>query len=400
MIDFLFHITNVLTEAGLYSETLLRLVTMMVALDQEDCQEEDSINMEWLFSLPRLAKAHLDKGNYEKALDLFQKTLDTQVHYVGPDNLLSLNTLNGIGVARSGMGHYEEAEQLFKRVLSSYDQILSPNHPDIFITTANLAANYARKGDLSMSIDLFKRCYDAQAKTVGPNHPFTLDTLGCLAYVLHENGDYEEAEAEFNRCLNCLVRLKGIEHLDTRWARRGLALVLSDLGRFKDASPLFQFELELLLRRYSPQSREALEIIGYHANNLRAGNELSESEYLFRALVSATRQILEPSDLLIGLAFAGLSKTLEDAGKIEEAIAYSRLALDHSLEHIGAESLYANRNRLNLSSLLSQMGRRLEAISLLREMHDNMRGNDCQDDDNLELIRKSNELIRSIEEMH
>lgn len=400
MIDFLFHITDVLTEADLYSETLLRLVTMMVALDQEDCQDEDSINMEWLFSLPRLAKAHLDRGNYEKALDLYQKTLDTRVHYVGPDNLLSLNTLNSIGVARSGMGHYEEAEQLYKRILSSYDQILSPNHPDIFITTANLAANYARKGDLSMSIDLFRRCYDAQAKTVGPNHPSTLDTLGCLAYVLHENGDYEEAEAEFNRCLNSLVRLKGIEHIDTRWARRGLALVLSDLGRFKDASPLFQFELELLLRRYSPQSREALEIIGYHAKNLRAGNELSESEYLFRALVSATRQILEPSDLLIGLAFAGLSKTLEDAGKIEEAIAYSRLALDHSLEHIGAESLYANRNRLNLSSLLSQMGRRLEAISLLREMHDSMRGNDCQDDDNLELIRKSNELIRSIEEMH
>jgi tetratricopeptide (TPR) repeat protein len=400
LIDFLFQITNVLTEAGLYSETLLKLVTMMVALDQEDCQEEDSINMEWFFSLPRLAQAHLDAGNYEKALDLFQKTLDARVHYLGPENLLSLQTLNGIGVARSGMGHYEEAEQSFKRVLSSYDQMLSPNHPDIFITTANLATNYARKGDLSMSIDLFKRCYDAQAKTVGPNHPFTLDTLGCLAYVLHENGDYEEAEAEFNLCLNSLVRLKGIEYLDTRWARRGLALVLSDLGRFKDASPLFQFELELVLRMHSPQSREALELIGYHAKNLRAGNELSESEYLFRALVSATRQVLEPSDLLIGLAFAGLSKTLEEAGKFEEAMAYSRLALDHSLEHTGAGSLYVNHNRLNLSSLLSQMGQNLQAINLLRQMQDSMRGNDRQDDDDLELIRKTNELIRSIEEMH
>lgn len=141
-------------------------------------------------------------------------------------------------------------------------------------------------------------------------------------------------------------------------------------------------------------------MIIHHANNLRSGNELSESEYLFRALVSATRQGLEPSDLLIGLAFAGLSKTLEEAGKFEEAMAYSRLALDHSLEHTGAESLYVNRNRLNLSSLLSQMGRGLEAISLLRQMQDSMRGNDCQDDDHLELICKSNELIRSIEKLY
>lgn len=249
---FLFVVADVLTEAGLHSEAVLQLASRMVRLDHEASQE-DGINIEWCFSLPRLACAHLDVGNHEEALYLFQRAYEAQLHHLGPDHVLSLKNLNGIGVARSGMGHYEEAEQLFKLVLDSYDQILSPNHPDICVTTSNLACNYASKGERARAIELFRQCYDAQVKTVGPRHPCTIDTLGKLAYALYANGDYEEAEVQFNSCLNSLMRLKGAEHLDTRRARGGLALLFSDLGRFKDASPLFRLELDLILRSHRPQ---------------------------------------------------------------------------------------------------------------------------------------------------
>ena len=47
--------------------------------------------------------------------------------------------------------------------------------------------------------------------------------------------------------------------------------------------------------------------------------------------MTTRQQVLEPGDFQIGRALGGLAKTLEEAGKLEEAAAYRLKALDHRL---------------------------------------------------------------------
>ena len=107
--------------------------------------------------------------------------------------------------------------------------------------------------------------------------------------------------------------------------------------------------------------------------------------------------MLKPGDFDIGRALGGLAKTLEAAGKLEEALNYAQQALNHHLEHQGPDDWHSNRKRLDLARLLHKLDRNTEAIELLQELQASMGRNDEADDDDRQLISDAGELMRALE---
>ena len=112
----------------------------------------------------------------------------------------------------------------------------------------------------------------------------------------------------------------------------------------------------------------ALTSINGLAIDLCETGALEEAEALFRELLEARRQVLEPSDFGIGRALGGLAKTLEGAGKLDEALVYAQQALDHRLEHQGPDDWNTNFDRLDLARIFHKVGRSLEARGQLDEL--------------------------------
>lgn len=77
--------------------------------------------------------------------------------------------------------------------------------------------------------------------------------------------------------------------------------------------------------------------------------------------MAAQQHLLESEDIAIGRALAGLAKTLEAAGKLEEAATYARQCLAYLTAYEGPDSFYAISMRLELAQLLNKLGRNKEA---------------------------------------
>jgi len=114
--------------------------------------------------------------------------------------------------------------------------------------------------------------------------------------------------------------------------------------------------------------------------------ELEESEALFRELVAGRQQVLEAEDFDIGRALGGLAKTLEAAGKLEEAFKYSQQAFNHHLEHQGTDNWHTNRKRLDLARVLHKLVRFKETSSQLDELEGSMGANPDPDDEDRALL--------------
>ena len=107
--------------------------------------------------------------------------------------------------------------------------------------------------------------------------------------------------------------------------------------------------------------------------------------------------MLEPADFQIGRALGGLAKTLELAGKLDEALDYSMQALAHCLEHEGPDAWWTNRERLDLARVLNRLGRNTDASALLQELQASMALINEPDDDDPKLLSEAQELVRYIE---
>ncbi len=352
LIWFVFRIAALFDEAGLYREPLLKLRVLSLELEEaSDDRSEESM----LSSLAWLAAAHRDLGDYDAALPLYQRCLEAR------------------------------------------ERLLGPEHPSTLTTVGNLGGLYRFKGDYEQAEAYYKRDLEASERLLGPEHPSTLITVGNLAGLLQDKGDYEQAESRYRRCLQGREHALGADHADTLTTAYILADLLSQLKRHAEAIPLRRRDLAWCREQNGDTDPGTLNSINALAIDLRETGVLEEAETLFRELVAARQQVLEPGDFQIGRALGGLAKTLEEAGKLEAALSYRQQALEHRLAHEGPDALWTNRARLDLTRVLYKLSRSAEAEKLLEELNNSMVRPEAPDDADRQLMADAAALRRAIE---
>ena len=109
-------------------------------------------------------------------------------------------------------------------------------------------------------------------------------------------------------------------HPETNCTRLNLARYFSQQKRYGEAIQLRRVELTWSRQHNGGTDPGTLTSINGLAIDLRENGKLVEAEALFCQLVAGCQQVLEPEDFDIGRAVGGLAKTLEAAGKLEEAL--------------------------------------------------------------------------------
>jgi tetratricopeptide (TPR) repeat protein len=71
------------------------------------------------------------------------------------------------------MGDYNKALPLYQRSLDIREKMLGPQHPDVAQTLNNLAELYRQMGDYNKALPLYQRALKIVEKKLGQNHPTT-----------------------------------------------------------------------------------------------------------------------------------------------------------------------------------------------------------------------------------
>ena len=84
--------------------------------------------------------------------------------------LASLSNLAGLFEIR---GEYDRALPLYEECLAKSNRVLGGDHPDTLSSLNNLAGLFYSKGEYDRALPLFEECLAKSKRVLGENHPNT-----------------------------------------------------------------------------------------------------------------------------------------------------------------------------------------------------------------------------------
>ena len=351
-----------------------------------------------LTALNNLGNFYSEIGDYERAEAYLRKSLKNSENLLGAKHHHTMSTLNNMACVLVRKGEFESAISFFILDLATREEILGPEHPTTLSTLSNMGFAYSMNGNYMQAEECYKRSLEAKMRQLGAGHPSTHNTINQLGDLYQKVGNNNAMESHYRFYLGALEASLGPCHVGAIHVLSEFANALSLQNHHAKAIPLHQRELAWYREHNGDNDLGTLNSLNWLAIDLRETSELEEAEALFRELLSVRLKVLDPADFQIGRALGGLAKTLEMAGKLEEALDYSQQALDHREAHEGPDAWWTNRERLDLARVLHNLGSNSEALDLLHEFKASMARIDEPDDDDRQMIREAEKLMRLVEE--
>ncbi|MCX8110807.1 MAG: CHAT domain-containing protein, partial [Syntrophorhabdaceae bacterium] len=225
-------------------------------------------------------------GDYQKALPLYERSLDITEKSLGPEHPDVALSLHYLASLYSDLGDYQKALPLFERSLEIREKMLGPEHPDVADSLNNLATLYSNLGDYQKALPLYERSLEIAEKSLSPEHPYVAGSLHNLANHYFNLGDYQKALPLFERSLEIYEKSLGPEHPDVALTLFNLSLLHISLQQPKKA-------LEYVLRSIPIQNSHIKTIVGMVPEKT-ALDVISEKNETIHLLINLTyRYFLE-----------------------------------------------------------------------------------------------------------
>ena len=163
-----------------------------------------------------LGLAYESKGDYDKAIEYFQKSLKINLKKLGSEDPNVAINYNNLGFACDGKGDHDEAIEYYKKSLEINLAKLGSEHPNVARDYNNLGDSYRIKGDYDEAIEDFQKSLKINLKKLGPEHPDVAVMYSNLGMVYIEKGDYDKAFEYAQKALNIARGSLGSNHPHTK----------------------------------------------------------------------------------------------------------------------------------------------------------------------------------------
>src|SRR6202041_1510128 len=187
-----------------------------------------------------MAKTYQGLGLPTEALRLDQRALEIRRRVLGPRNVDTLISMNGVAIDDYLMGRYDEAEKLFGEVLQLRREVSGSEERNTLGAMANLSATYQVQGQYDKAEPLQRELLATRTRLFGPEHPDTMESMQLLANTL--SSEHKEADAEKLQgdAYEIQKRKLGPDHPDTMLAMGNLAATLKDDRKFAESKALYE----------------------------------------------------------------------------------------------------------------------------------------------------------------
>ena len=178
----------------------------------------------------KMESGELD-GNPEKYYEKLKREL-------GDDHPDTLNSLNNLALLFYNKGEYDRALPLYEECLAKKKRVLGDDDPTTLAALHDLAYLFGINGEYDRALPLYEECLAKRKRVLGEDHPGTLASLYNLVFLLERNGEYDRALPMYEELLAKKKRVLGEDHPDTLAALDNLAFLLERNGEYDRASNL------------------------------------------------------------------------------------------------------------------------------------------------------------------
>ena len=182
-------------------------------------------------------------------------------------------------------GDYERAHELFSRSIALREQIWGPEHMTVAQDLSNLAIVKRHRGDLAGAIATARRALGIRTKELGTDHPHVAMSMSNLGSNLWEIHELDEAEEMLRQAHKIITRVYGADHFYNSHVLTNLALVRQDKGHPAEALDLQRRALDLKERGQGTDHPDVgVALLNIGSMELRAGNFDAADKALEQAL--------------------------------------------------------------------------------------------------------------------
>jgi len=272
-----------------------------------------------LTSRLNLAGAYRAAGRLDEAITLYEQVFTGRSRVLGPDHRSTLISRDELASAYREAGRFDEAITLKKQILADAMRIMGPDSPGALAARLSLAATFWDAGRLDEAIPLFEQNLKDRTRILGLDHPETLASRGTLAGIYRDAGRLDEAISLFEQNLDDVARTLGLDHPETLASRHSLAGVYRDAGRLDEAMPLFEQNLTDFVRILGPDRPDTFTSRSTLAGAYQAAGRLDEAIPLFEQNLEDRTRTLGPAHPVTLTSRGNLANAYLAAGRSEEA---------------------------------------------------------------------------------
>jgi tetratricopeptide (TPR) repeat protein len=318
----------------------------------------DTKGIEW--ALYGLGLLYLVQGKRAEAEKMFILALQGCEEALGPDHMLTLDTVSSLGSLYSEQGKLAEAEKMYNRALQGKEKALGPNHKLMFNTINNLGGLYSDQGKLAEAEKMYNRALQGKEEALGLDHISTLNTVNNLGLLYANQGKLDEAEKMLIRALRGCEETLGPDHPSTLDTVTNLGGLYADQGKLVEAEMMYTRALQGCEEALGPKHTLTLYVQCGLGDLYRMQQKPAEAEKTTRRALNGFEETLGPKHPLTLEAVNNLGRLFADQGKLVDAEPLYTRALQgyEALDSVNLASYTpALKTILNLGNLFSETKR-------------------------------------------
>lgn len=314
-----------------------------------------------------LSKLYRHTGEYEKALPLCRRALETREKVLGPEHPDVATTLNTLAALHEKKGEHDHALPLYKRTLEIREKVLGPGHPDVANAQNNLAELYRLMGEYEKALPLHKRALEIREKVLGSEHPDVANTLNNLALLYENIGKYDKALLLYNQALEIIEKVCGPVHPYIATTLNNLVELYCQIGEHDKALPLCKRALEINEKVLGLEHPHVGITLGTMAQLYICTGKNVEALPLLDKAVKIFNKSLGSEHVHTATALGDLAVLYERMGDYKKAISNHKQSLEIKKKALGPEHPDVAMSMVNIADFYGKNGRYDEAIQLFEQ---------------------------------
>jgi tetratricopeptide (TPR) repeat protein/CHAT domain-containing protein len=315
-------------------------------------------------ALDYLARTYQQLGDYAKALPLQERSLAIREKAHGPDHPDTAAGLSWIADTYSKMGDYAKALPLQERSLAIREKALGPDHPDTAWGLNNLASTYSKMGDYAKALPLLERSLAIFEKAHGPDHPDTATGLSWIADTYSKMGDYAKALPLQERSLAIFEKAHGPDHPDTAAGLNNLARIYLEMGDYAKALPLQERSLAIWEKALGPDHPDTATGLHNLASTYSKMGDYAKALPLLERSLAIREKSLGPDHPVTAAGLTWIADIYSKMGDYAKALPLQERSLAIWEKALGPDHPDTAAGLHNLASTYSRMGDYAKALPL------------------------------------
>ena len=217
-------------------------------------------------------------GDFEKAVELQERSVDLTIAQTGRDSEQTATALNNLGCAYREHQDLERAERVLLESLRIREQTLGRDHPDVAVSLNNLAALLDFQGQVERAEGYARAALGILQRHDRLNDIANIfDNLGALNMKL---GKAAEAEQFMRQGLDAWTVAAGRDSWDYALSANNLARLYFLQQRYEEAEPLLRQTVEIAETVFGPEHPQVADYLVGHASILEQLGRTEEAAAL------------------------------------------------------------------------------------------------------------------------